>query len=334
MGSALIGASSFSALFAALLYSLWYTRYSFKSALAFSSVCAVIGNLLYGLAISYDSMSMAMTGRILCGFGSAEVINRQLISACVNFEGMTRASALFVAAGATGMSIGPLLAAILDMTTGRATDVDLELPFSPAGGIIFNNVTSPGFLMAFLWLMQLVAIAAFFEEPIKINGRDSLSARNGVSNDEERGVSDEGNPLIKQATKQYGTLTEGQNARSVQQEAVATLQLILKNPGLPGTILIILSTSDEATFPKEILADIFLSRCHCSPVTLALFGFVEMVDEVLISSCSMVVRRYFNWKGNVAGFLIASLGALVLPADFVVEKAVHYYSERKILYVS
>lgn len=69
-------------------------------------------------------------------------------------------------------------------------------------------------------------------------------------------------------------------------------------------------------------------------MTITLFGFIEMADEVLISSCSMVVRRYFDWHGNVAGFLIASLGALVLPAHFVVEKAVHYYSERKILFVS
>ena len=55
-------------------------------------------------------MKLALVGRALCGFGSAEVINRQLISACVSVQGMTRASALFVTASAIGMGIGPLIA--------------------------------------------------------------------------------------------------------------------------------------------------------------------------------------------------------------------------------
>ena len=105
-GATLIGASSFAALFAAFLYSLWYTKSTFKSALMFSSIMPLIGNLLYGMAISYNSLGMALFGRILCGFGSAEVVNRQLISACVSYERMTRASALFVGAGASGMSLG------------------------------------------------------------------------------------------------------------------------------------------------------------------------------------------------------------------------------------
>ena len=70
------------------------------------------------------------------------------------------------------------------------------------------------------------------------------------------------------------------------------------------------------------------------PITLLIFCFIELADEVIISSCSMVVRRYFGWHGSVAGFLIASLGALVLPAHFLVERASRHLSERKILFVS
>ncbi len=103
-------ASSFAALFSAFLYSAWYTRASFRSALFFSALCPFIGNLLYSLAITYKSMKLALVGRVLCGFGSAEVVNRQLISACVSIQGMTKASALFVTSGAIAMSIGPLLA--------------------------------------------------------------------------------------------------------------------------------------------------------------------------------------------------------------------------------
>lgn len=114
-GATLIGSSSFSALFAAFIYSAW-SRKSFRSALLFSALCPFVGNLMYAIAITYDSMAMALFGRFLCGFGSAEVVNRQLISSCVSYVNMTKASALFVSVSAVGMSIGPLIAAILDMS--------------------------------------------------------------------------------------------------------------------------------------------------------------------------------------------------------------------------
>jgi MFS family permease len=92
-------------------------------------------------------MKLALIGRVLCGFGSAEVINRQLISACVSYQHMTRASAIFVSVSAIAMSIGPLIAAILDMTGGRDIDVDIRFPLPGAplsGGIVLDHCTDPG----------------------------------------------------------------------------------------------------------------------------------------------------------------------------------------------
>jgi len=98
-------------------------------------------------AISYQSMKLALLGRLLCGFGSAEVINRQLISACVSYHHMTRASAMFVSVSAIGMSIGPLIAAVFDMAGGRDTDVDIHIPLpgiDHSGGIVLDHCTDPG----------------------------------------------------------------------------------------------------------------------------------------------------------------------------------------------
>ena len=309
-GATLIGASSFSALFAAFFYSYWYTVSSLKSALIFSALCPMIGNMMYGLAISYRSMTLALGGRILCGFGSAEVINRQLISACVSFEEMTKASVLFVVSSAIGMSVGPLLAGILDEITGRGNDINLKLSYMPAGGIIYNHCTAPGFLMAVIWFLQLLSMLVFFSEPLRINGNEmSSNGEDHPSEDGEKAVFTQRSP--KDNNGNYGAVpnddgTESQSfvqqkSPGAWQEVVMTCKLVFENPGLPLTMLI--------------------------------FGYIEMADEVLISSCSMVVRRYFGWQGSVAGFLIASLGALVLPAHFVVERTSRYYSERKILVV-
>jgi hypothetical protein len=232
---------------------------------------------------------------------------------------MTKASALFVAAGASGMSIGPLIAGVLDIVSGRDTKVDLELPFTPAGGIIWSNVTSPGFVMAALWFLQLLGLMLLFQEPVRIN--TNTMSEDG-STDYEVDDGDRAFIEIEETTqleskKLYGSIKSITSSFSsagdfdslrhssyhgVRQELVLTCRLIMQNPGLP--------------------------------VTLLIFAYIELADEVLISSCSMVVRRYFGWHGAVAGFLIASLGALVLPAHFVVEKASHHYSERRILVVS
>jgi len=48
-GATLIGVSSFSAIFAAFLYSVWYTKATFKSGLIFSAICPLVGNLMYSL---------------------------------------------------------------------------------------------------------------------------------------------------------------------------------------------------------------------------------------------------------------------------------------------
>jgi hypothetical protein len=226
-----------------------------------------------------------------------------LISACVSFDNLTRASVLFVIADAAGMSIGPMLAAILDTFSGRDIDVNLSLPFLPAGGLIYNNVTSPGYIMSVLWFIELMALVFLFQEPARLNDdEDSSGIANShrESSDDNRPV-ENGDGTTPLQRKGYGSIVS-QDSSLAQSESVSIIKLIFKNPALP--------------------------------LTIVLFGYIEMTCEILISSCSMVVRRYFGWHGNRAGLLLACLGALVLPAHFVVEKASHYYSERGILFVS
>lgn len=300
-GATLIGASSTSAFLAAFIFSYWSTRSSFKSALVFSAMCPVLGNLLYAIAISCHSMRMAMIGRVLVGFGSAEVVNRQLISACVSFDNMTRASVLFVISDAAGMSIGPMLAAILDTVAGRDNNVDIAIPFLPAGGIIYNHITSPGYVMSGIWFLEFLALVIFFREPARLNEEDD-GGLSSAQNESSKSTGDEGNGNVLSKQEGYGSIASQDSSLVKSKRHDSTFQLVFKNPGLP--------------------------------LTVVLFGYVEMTCEVLISSCSMVVRRYFGWHANKAGLLLACLGALVLPAHFVVEKTSHYYSERKILSVS
>jgi hypothetical protein len=178
-GGALVGAASTSAFIAAFVYSLWvcHFQFSFKSALLFSAGAATIGNALYGFALTNESMSTAYLGRFLVGFGSAEVANRLFISNFVSKRDITRSCAKFVAASALGMSVGPLLAGILDSRAGRDLDVDIDI----FGGLILNHVTMPGWLMMLAWFCQFVLLALFFFEDSRTAVRDELTLEKDVT---------------------------------------------------------------------------------------------------------------------------------------------------------
>jgi len=314
-GATLVGASSLAAIFAAFLYSWWYTVFSFRSALIFSALCPCVGNLLYALAISYRSMPMAMFGRLLVGFGSAEVVNRQLISACVSFDAITSACAYFVAASAAGMSIGPLMAAVLDMSAGRDMNVDLHLSLAPVGGIIYNHITSPGFVMAVVWLLQGSAVVYFFQEPIRINS--------GSDNEDDSIRQSSSDPSLDERVK--ATL-ESVGVSLTEKESLPLISQAKDGKTQPTTLWEKIG-SELLKLRRLVFGNMAL------PLTLLIFSFIELADEILISSCSMVCHRYFSWHGSTAGFILASLGALVLPAHFVVEKAAHHFEERSIINV-
>jgi hypothetical protein len=275
------------------------------------------------IAISYKSMNMALAGRVLCGFGSAEVVNRQLISACVSFSNMTRASALFVASSALGMGVGPLVAGILEKVFGTDMQVDIPTAFVPGGGMIINHITSPALVMSILWFLEFLAICFFFQEPDRING----SSGHGSGNKSAIYASSNGNGLHEHTGKStnYGSTSSLKELDDGDDEEKNWL--LKSDDGIPHK-------KPGNTFRDEVIAIYKLVFANAAlPVTLYIFAFIELVDEVLISSCSMVVHRYFGWKGSVAGFLIASLGSLVLPADFFVERMSHVHSERKIMKV-
>lgn len=243
--------------------------------------------------MSYESMTMALVGRILVGFGSAEVVNRQLISACVSFRYMTEASALFVAAGASGMSIGPLVAAILDILSGRDTDVDLWLPFLPSGGIIYNHVTSPGFLMAGLWFLQMVVLALLFHEPLRVNAKKNNNTRTAYSSLPKK-LSQ--NPKSEERHIDYGSIEDrwykpNVSLLNVGKELVDIGRLIFGNLALPVTMLLfgLIELVDEGMLNerrcKQMFKSLtFLLGLSCSPHFILRHGLPALFQLAWIES--------------------------------------------------
>ncbi|TDH72241.1 hypothetical protein CCR75_002747 [Bremia lactucae] len=189
MSGVIVGMTPVASLASAVLYSWWANR-SYKASLTFATVCLMVGNLLYGMALSYNSVTMALAGRLLNGFGGARAINRRYIADNYSREERTQASALFVTASALGMAAGPALAAALHY-----------LPDFEFAGIIITTETSPGWVMLALWMVYLILLSIWFIEPDRMERERFLESRRSLLESEM------GNTSIALVAAQLGEAT-------------------------------------------------------------------------------------------------------------------------------
>ncbi|GMH89244.1 hypothetical protein TrVE_jg3157 [Triparma verrucosa] len=387
-GGALVGASSSSAFLAAFLYSVWMLHGNFKSALSFSAFCPIVGNVLYSYALTNESLQTAYVGRLLVGLGSCEVCNRLFITNTSTKSNLTSACARFVAASAVGMSAGPFIASLLDAFAGRDVEVDVGI----LGGLIFNHVTGPGWVMAAAWIIQLFMLLFYFKEPKLITKQDeeeeppdsspsnfkpptinnddlleplptspapsSPSTTPRHSSNSLRQMDDsaatltpnilEGlNPAVQESQSQsqdeeekqkllgyisddnsYGA-THGSNETENVEDPPPSFKFRLPYFLSPAILSDLKALSTKTATSIRDYRALILSN-HAFPVTLLLFGLIELTDEILINSVSLITRRYFRWHGASAGLFIAGLGIFVLPANFVVDKLSKTHDERNL----
>ncbi|WOL17406.1 hypothetical protein Cni_G26198 [Canna indica] len=107
-----IGSMAVAQVFSSIYFIAWSNKSYFRP-LVFRSTMLVLGNILYALAYNLDSLTILLIGSLLCGMGSARVVNRRYISDCVPLKICMQASAGFVSASALGMACGPALAGLL-----------------------------------------------------------------------------------------------------------------------------------------------------------------------------------------------------------------------------
>lgn len=70
------------------------------------------------------------------------------------------------------------------------------------------------------------------------------------------------------------------------------------------------------------------------PVCLVLIMCTVFAQEILFSSCALITKCYFHWRGSVIGLFLASLSIMLLPTDYVCEQITRRYEERVTVKVS
>jgi hypothetical protein len=70
------------------------------------------------------------------------------------------------------------------------------------------------------------------------------------------------------------------------------------------------------------------------PVSLVLIVWTVFAQEILFSSCALITKSYFSWRGSVTGLFLASLWVILLPMDYCCEHLARRYEERFTVRVS
>ncbi|KAJ7550770.1 hypothetical protein O6H91_07G117600 [Diphasiastrum complanatum] len=294
MNGVIIGAMPLTALVSSLVYS-WWSNYSYTAPLIFSTLLLISGNFMYAVALYYNSVWLLIIGRGLSGLGGARAINRRFLVDHVPAKQLTSASAAFVIASSLGMAAGPSLAGILN---------NLDFKF---GGAPVNNVTSPGWLMGFLWITYLILVIVCFKEP----------SRNSENLQDNSKPADSRDIKAKNVSSDYKLETpllnkSGEDSTSLLE--VVAVEPVEKEKPMQG----FLELMKELTLPVRIL--------------LTIYFMLKFASEILISESSLVAQLYFDWSSAKAGLFVGGLGLTVLPICALVANNIsNKYEDRVII---
>nr|XP_043606426.1 SPX domain-containing membrane protein At4g22990-like [Erigeron canadensis] len=290
-----IGAMAVAQIFSSVYFSAWSNKSYFRP-LVFSSIVLFIGNAMYAMAYDFNSIAVLLLGRLFCGLGSARAVNRRYISDCVPLKIRMQASAGFVSASALGMACGPALAGLL------------QFKFKFYRLTIDQN-TSPGWIMAFAWLIYLVWLWISFREPVHPTEEEHApESTSGTTNGDvlEKGVTQ---PLLI-STKAHEDEEDDECDASEE-------------------------TTEDSRAPVNSFGAAYRLLTPSVKVQLLIYFMLKYAMEILLSESSVVSTYYFNWTTGKVAIFLACLGLTVLPVNVVVGSYIsNMFEDRQILLVS
>nr|BAD46701.1 hypothetical protein [Oryza sativa Japonica Group] len=281
---AVIGSMAVAQVFSSVYFSAWSNRSYFRP-LLFSSVVLLLGNVMYAMAFDLGSLTILLLGRVLCGMGSARAVNRRYISDCVPPRIRMQASAAFVSASALGMACGPALAGLLQ------TNFSLY-------GLTINQITLPGWIMAFGWLVYLIWLWILFQEPDL--GPDVKDFYEGSSSSTSTRYMEQ-EKMEQGFTEHLLPSEQDEEDDNGDEEHNETL-----------------SSSTTTLRPASSVASAYTLLTPSVKVQLLIYFMLKYAMEILLAESSVVTGYYFGWDIGTVSVFLAVLGLSVLPVNAIV----------------
>ena len=293
----------------------------FRLPISLCSAISIAGNILFSYASKKSSMGMAIAGRLLVGFGSAEFLNRQLLltislQESINTE-VARLSTMTMAIIPISIVFGsifdieerptfmiPLLSESVQSTLSSSTffhsnttqslPYRLAPPFFPFKQRTLLSLESIGYVMAIGWSVHLLGMVFFFDlpesqrrtrnEPIKSDELQHLATQEEDfdSDNEER------DSLNELESDPFISTKTGHGDGTFEKLQTMSRKNVKHNDQLSYSECI-------ANVRQLIFSNV------ASPTTISILFIGRMTHEIMLSSCGSLASRYFNWSGARSG---------------------------------
>jgi len=283
---------------------------SLKKFLVISCLCPIAGNICYSKAYEYRSLFIAIIGRLLIGFSSTELLSKHIILVFqVKGDATTEVAR---------MKMAQIVGIVLALVLGSFDIQERRISFY-GQSFVLNFKTMPGYIMAFAWIWLLISFLCFrfpAEEihcisPVEKRGEMSISAS---EHEDHRHYRIDSNYLLPGIhSRSFGENIPDEDDQSIS----------VYNPHLSikfGSMI----TSIQRT-KKLVMHNVAL------PVTLLLYGSVNLIMEVMLTSSVIITSRYFKWSVSHTGRALSLLAALILPVHLVTSYASTKAGERLIM---
>lgn len=273
-----------------------------KAIFTFGCVCSFLGNMLYAKAYEHGSFIIAILGRLLTGFSSMEVINKNMVMHYQINDGTQTEITVLKLLQMVGMVMGMLIGS-LDFETRSFVIMGDHFTVS------FQ--TLPAYIMSIAWGFFIVPlmivdfqVMSYTKKVSEMKNDTSLSA----SDHEERNDKDYLLPSIMTRFPSESTI----GPEKIDEEG---LPISLRSH-VRSVVAVLRQTHRLVMYNIAV------------PITLLLYAFVSMAKEIIFNLSVIIGIRYFQWSGGYSGLALCCLAVTTVPMYWVMSHLNSWIEER------
>ena len=314
----------------------------FRKCFLFAAFYPVVGNIIHALAVTWDSIPLAVFGRMWIGFGSIEILNRQLLNNHLRPIQVVPESANLVISQIYGVIFGLLLGAFLAL---------FDLDVSPFGQYVatLSSLHTGSYFMAILWTVYWLFVyfqfhrtstsVAVSDETADICQADA-PPNGSVDSDSSNEIGETSQSMIYYETHTK-VARHGQNIQAIfNMKSKVTIPIGDGPSGFDDSRDVKHVPSRESTVNRNLFRQwkSLLGRLRrvvsynvAIPVTLAGIVFCRLSHELLLTSCALITNRYFTWNGSHTGLILGLMSGLWFPINHVCGRTTATFDERTVI---
>lgn len=291
-------ATPFSGIFSAFHYSRVIEN-SYKGGYVVSFSCMILGNFLYYISKTFNSVILIIIGRFVLGYSGARVIPRNFVATKIKRKYRTLWSSYMVAFSALSATLGPGISSLLEF-----------IPETTILGTELRNYNSFSFIFFIVSTLYCILFFITFTDMPGSPSNNKQSKKKKKATEKEK---------KKEKKKENKLLKEGERIRINSDFTKMSLKSFKNSEFIKGEKKEIVSHDDDENLEGiRVLNNTKIVKQYF-PVYFILVAFIccKMIQESIITEIPLTVKNFYGFSSQDTGFLLLSFTPLTLSMSLL-----------------